>query len=46
VSAQIEASKPAPKVVNNLSARPAKQGITIFTINRHASRPGSFLFHA
>jgi hypothetical protein len=46
VSAQIEMSKLAPQLVNNLSARPAKQGVTIFTINRHASPPGNFLFHA
>ena len=40
VSARLEASKPAPQVVNNsISER-------YFTISRHASPRGGFLLHA
>ena len=40
VSAQLEASKPAPQVVN----KSLKQ--QHFTISRHTSQRGGFLFHA
>jgi hypothetical protein len=43
VSAQLKASKPAPQVVNNPKAAP-QQSKQHFTISRHASPCGGFLF--
>jgi hypothetical protein len=45
ISAQLEASKPAPQVVNNPSS-PPQQKQQHFAISRHISSRDGFSFHA
>ena len=46
MSAQLEASKPAPQVVKNPESYARSNKAAYFTISRHASPRGGFLFRS